>query len=350
MIEILFLLRKRSEGEYGSLNSSGLINSALFVINALIEKAGYQVQMQQCVDANEIDRFVNKWKPRIVIIEALWVTPEKFRELQRLHPYVKWVVRIHSNLPFFATETMGMKWCHEYLGIPNVFVAPNNNKLHRSLKMTIGYDSPQNKIIHLPNNYRSDKISTSLQPLKHDDNLLDIGCFGALRLFKNHCNQATAAVEFAEKHNFRLRFHINSTRAECDGQNVLANLRHIFTPFKGKHKLVEHQWLEHSDFKKLIATMDCCLQISLTETFNVVTADAVDMMVPVIVSKEIEWIDASCFADPSDCENIVKVMERIYLNNDTRKEIIISNNINLNNYSKNSTEKWTKFIDLLLTT
>ena len=348
MIEILFLLRKRGVGEYGSLNSSGLINSALFVINALIEKAGYRIELQQCADANDIDKYVTKWKPRIVVVEALWVTPEKFRELQKLHPNVKWIVRIHSNLPFFATETMGMKWCHDYLDIPNVFVAPNNVKFHRSMKMTIGYDRPQNRIIYLPNNYVTGK-ELPTKEFDPETRVLDVGCFGALRLFKNHCNQATAAVEFAEKHNFKLRFHINSTRAECDGQNVLANLRHIFEPFAGKHQLVEHQWLEHDDFKELAASMDIGTQVSMTETFNIVASDLVDVAVPIVVSKEIDWADPRCFADPSDCESIVEALERVLLDKTVREETIVENSKRLADFSKNSVQRWMNTIDELLT-
>ena len=44
--------------------------------------------------------------------------------------------------------------------------------------------------------------------------------------------------------------------------------------------------MDHESFIELVKSMDMCLQVSFTETFNIVTADAVANSVPVVVSSE----------------------------------------------------------------
>jgi hypothetical protein len=64
----------------------------------------------EVIDNNGIDREVTKYKPTHVIIEALWVIPSKFEILTKLHPNVKWIIRLHSEIPFLANEGIAMEW------------------------------------------------------------------------------------------------------------------------------------------------------------------------------------------------------------------------------------------------
>ena len=45
---------------------------------------------------------------------------------------------------------------------------------------------------------------------------------------KNTFHQALACIEFAEIKNKTLRFHVNTSRIEQSGENVVKNLRAIF--------------------------------------------------------------------------------------------------------------------------
>ena len=49
------------------------------------------------------------------IVEALWVVPEKFDVLTKLHPRVQWIVRTHSQAPFLASEGIATAWIAGYL-------------------------------------------------------------------------------------------------------------------------------------------------------------------------------------------------------------------------------------------
>ena len=111
--KVLFLLKLRDKIPGYSYGSSGLYNSARFV-NEMLRNHGFESCLEQVVDANSIDREVHKLKPDVVVIEAFWVTPAKFKELKKLHPGVRWIVRNHSKPAFLAQEGSAFGWILEY--------------------------------------------------------------------------------------------------------------------------------------------------------------------------------------------------------------------------------------------
>jgi len=155
-MKILFILKKRKssggEGNYSSPSffSSGLFNSANF-INEMLQSKGVQSHIVEVVDNNFIDREVYLHKPDIVIIEALWVVPEKFEVLKKLHPKVKWVVRLHSHIPFIANEGEAIEWIKKYNEIDNVYVSSNYHLFIEGMNPLLS-----KKIIYLPNYYPVD--------------------------------------------------------------------------------------------------------------------------------------------------------------------------------------------------
>lgn len=263
MRKILFILKYRTCDHYGTHLSSGLLNSANFV-NDVLNKTGHvESSLVQVPDGNYVDREVYLKKPDIVVLEAYWVSPAKVLELTKLHPKVKWIVRSHSNLPFFATEANALKWTWEYLTVPNLTIAPNNLKL---LDCLIKMTKHSSKIKHLPNYYPTKKDRCfHTRPSRYG--VIDVGCFGALRPLKNQVNQAMAAMLYADNHRANLKFHINHSRSDGNGNSILLNLRSMFNPiFNPNHRLVEHDWVSHDDFMKLMTTMDIGMQVSYTET------------------------------------------------------------------------------------
>ena len=69
---------------------------------------------------------------------------------------------------------------------------------------------------------------------------------------------------------------------------VLKNLEELFK--YSKHKLIEHGWKENNKFQKLIKNMDFGMQLSFTESFNIVTADFVNNNKLILVSDAINWM------------------------------------------------------------
>ena len=302
---ILFLL-KRNE-TYGFTHycrrSSGLWNSVNFIADFLW-KNGCNVAIEEAIDSNCIDRLVTLHKPKVVILEALWNTPEKLKELKRLHPHIIWYCRIHSHMPFLALEGMSMGWLREYTKL-GVGIMANSKPMHDALSAIV----PAHLLSYFPNVYTPKK----LHRFSHNHSHLHIGCFGAVRPLKNHLLQAMAAIKFAKEKGKFLKFYINGSRVETGGNPVLKNLRQLFEDSE-YGKLIEIDWLEHEKFVDFCQYMDIGMQVSLTETFSIVSADYVTAEVPIVVSKEIDWASRFCKAKDDDVNDIVRVLHRVYKN------------------------------------
>jgi hypothetical protein len=320
-MKVLFILKYREvndpeQGVYSHSGlSSGLFNSARMVAEMLNNLGAAskpcEAKLVQVVDNNDIDREVFAFKPDVVIIEAFWVVPEKFEVLKKLHPNVKWIIRNHSNIPFLAQEGMAMRWSAAYAAQQNVYLATNTKQSLHDLRdivaesNDIDFADASAKVLYFPNFYIAD-VSDSWE--FYHSRYIDIGCFGAIRPLKNHLTQAIAAIRLARELKRRLRFHINVGRQESGGSPVLNNLRGLFENNIGS-ELVEHHWMPHSDFVRVISDMDLSVQVSFSETFNIVTADAVTMGVPVVVGPDVSWIDPAFQADPTNSHDIVAKMK-----------------------------------------
>lgn len=317
-VRILFILKNResSWGEYSGTGnfSSGLFNSANFA-KEFLQSKGVDARLEHAIDNNCIDRLVAKHRPTHVIIEAFWVVPEKFDVLTKLHPSVKWIVRDHSHTPFLATEGIAFGWAMQYLEKPRVYLSCNHPEALKDMRALARAKFPlwdefevRSKVLYHPNMYNVEP--SRRQVYENDPKVLDVGCFGAIRPLKNHMSQAVAAIEYCRQRDLWLRFHINATRTEGNGDPVLKNLRSIFDEIPNAD-LVEHGWLNHDDFLNLCAQMDVGLQVSYTETFNIVSADLVSQETPLVTSPEIEWVDETCYADPNNARSIIRAMDAV---------------------------------------
>lgn len=332
--KILFILKKKKL--YDEVTStktihSGLFNSATFV-DKMLKDNGIDSNLVQVEDNNCIDREVTKYKPTVVVIEALWVVPEKFEILHKLHPNVSWVIRLHSEMPFIANEGNAIDWLFKYSKMDKKYkisVAPNTLKMYNDLK-SVGIDN----LIFLPNYY---PVLKEKKICKHyHRKYVNIGCFGAIRPMKNQLIQAVAAIEFGNQIGRPIHFHVNTERIE-KGETVIKNLRALFAN-QEEHRLIEHPWYNHSDFVDLISRMDIGLQMSFNETFNIVAADFVSQNIPIIGSDEINWLNCLYKANATTSEAIVKKLKFAYRFKTCNLQKL--NKINLINLSKYSQKIW----------
>ena len=330
---------KATVGERKEL-SSGLLNSARFIVN-MLEKDGIDVKLVQVSDNNDIDREVTKHRPTHVVIEALWVVPEKFEVLTLLHPRVKWNVRIHSKTPFLANEGQAIDWIFRYLNAgPNVSVSGNSFEFIN--EFTKLFEQQSERLHYLPNVY----TVPELEPVQErtPGTLLRVGCFGAVRPMKNHLQQAVAALLVAKELGMQLEFHINE-RTEQGGEEVLKNLRALFKATG--QTLVLHPWYTHSEFIKVVRQMHLGMQVSMSESFNIITADFVSQNVPIVVSYEMEWMSDWYKANPNDSDDMRIIMYRILTENvpDTAE---VSSYECLKQFSRNSLNTWINWLNISL--
>ncbi len=332
-MRVLFVLKNRLN-LYGQ--TVGLVSSANFVSNAILDNFSWvqESNVISVVDGNSIDRYIHHYKPSVVVIEAIWATPDKIEELSNKYPNITLVVRIHSKIPFLANEGIAIDWIRDYTEIgDNVIVSFNNEETNNEMSEALG-----RQFLYLPNIYypKLPKDFT-VEKKKHYKKSVDIGCFGAIRPLKNQLLQAVAAITFANRFKKKLRFHINSSRTEQTGENVLKNIRALFKD--SEHELIEHEWTTHEEFLKIVAKMDVGLQVSMSESFNIVSADHVYVHTPIVGSLDISWLDINSKCDIYSVDDIVDHIEYSY-KNDTSP----INQKHLANYNKVALKNWKNFL------
>lgn len=350
MKRILFVLKKSNKAAlytggydcssydessgYSGYAGFGLSNSANLVANKLIQ-LGYEAKVVQVVDNNAIDKEVHEYNPDLVIIEALWVVPEKFLELLPLHLDRVWVVRIHSKTPFLAMEGIAYKWINGYNKIREKFlnfhISCNNAQFNDELNEVKNCES-----IYLPNIYhpsfkRNDYVEKPLS------DIVKVASFGAIRPLKNQLIQAVAAMIFANRLGKTLHFYINGNRIEQSGDNVLKNIDNLFVDTR--HQLKKISWLDHKQFVNFISKeIDIGMQISLSESFNIVAADFVYATVPLVVSPEIDWMPWYSQASPTDSSDIAKTLLKVWAEGSVKTQI--DNAFALQNYNDAALAVW----------
>lgn len=362
---VLFILKTRQPGPYGAWNysedgkplASGLSVSATQMAFAL-DDLGLQNKLVQVIDNNCIDREVTQYRPTHVIIEAFWVVPEKFDILRKLHPNVKWIVRNHSKSDFLSHEGGMVGWAIDYVkrGVILACNSPEATQDFKALATSVGADPKH--VVYLPNYYRVQRPSFSpwmyvwkflrwvgiygRKPATKEQGIIKIGCFGAIRPLKNHLHQAMAAIKTAEYLGVKLKFYINANRVEGKAEPILNSIRQLFLRHP-QHELVELSWMTHDDFTAVVASMDVVMQVSNSETFNIVSADAVANYVPVLVSDEIPWLDGEYDANPNSViEMTVKLIHvwrgngNKYLQRDQRTQLA--------DYAATSKALWYNFL------
>lgn len=308
---ILFVHCKRRQygGEGYSFVSSGLGNSVKFIVDMLLG-LGIEAERVEVVDNNDIDREVTKHRPTDCFIEAFWVVPEKFDILRKLHPNVHFIVRDHSAVPFLSQEGIALQWIAGYLQ-RGIEVNANSVHAYQELKiMGHQFGVTSDRLISFLPNYYPPPGAMIPHP-QRDPNIVNIGCFGAIRALKNQLEQAVAALAFADNEGLKLNFHINVARREGAGaEPILKNIRFLFS--QSRHTLVEHDWVEHPKFLELMSTMDLAMQVSFSETFNIVAADAVNCAVPIVVSPQVSWLGDYAQATPGQAGSITRALREAW--------------------------------------
>jgi hypothetical protein len=338
--KILFISNKRSikhvnndENCYSTTLASGLSNSINFVVN-MLKHENYDCKYIQVKDGNSIDKEVTLEKPTIVIIEAIWVTPEKLAELSELHKNIKWIVRIHSETPFLANEGVAIDWLMRYTKINNrVSISVNSDRIQKELETVAGVP-----VFYLPNYYPTKNEKLKTKEIGYE---INVGCFGAIRPMKNQLIQAIAAIKFAKDIKKGLRFHINVNREETGGNSVLKNIRSLFEHTNAT--LIEHPWAEHGEFIEILDQIEIGMQASLSETYNIVTADMVNKFIPVVVSKEIRWVKEDFKVNPTSFEDIVNKLHFCYKS--INRQVVKKNKDLLTKNSENSIKIWKQFLN-----
>lgn len=122
---------------------------------------------------------------------------------------------------------------------------------------------------------------------------------------------------------------------------VKRNITYLFK-MNPKHELVSFPWMLQKSFIHEMRKMDLGLQISLTESFNLVTADYITAGIPIVVSNEIDWVSDQCIAKTGNTMDIVTTIDHVIKN---RVQILKENREKLSSFSNNAIKMWEGFVN-----
>jgi hypothetical protein len=284
------------------------LNIAGYTTANVLRQAGFNVivfPVRDNVDVvTAIDHY-NETNPEPlthVVISAPWLSAYDLKALITNFKGIEFVVLSHSNVGFLQADPNGVELLRAYLTIsqyyPNLKVGGNSKRFVEWLRGAYGEGG-----ILLPNLYPLDgahpaKVWDGTAPLK-------IGAFGAVRPEKNFMTAAAAALLIQRFFNIPVEFHM-SAGGEGD-QGRTADAINQMAEGLPDFKVIRHDWIFWDGFIGILQEMDLLIQVSYTESFNMVTADGIFVGVPSVVSPVISWAPREWKADPDDASNVAEV-------------------------------------------
>jgi glycosyltransferase involved in cell wall biosynthesis len=190
------------------------------------------------------------------------------------------------------------------------------------------------EVLYLPDYYPVEMLE--IRP--RDKKEIVIGCYGAIRPLKNQLIQAVAAIKFADDTGKKLKFHVNGSDVDSDGQPILQNLRALFAGTR--HELIEDKWMTHKEFLESLKVIDIGMQVSFTETFCIVAADLVSSSVPTVVSHEVVWASNTAKVSPTHGGDMAQKLKEVWA---LRDFIARQNHSGLEKFVENSKRIWLDF-------
>jgi len=219
-----------------------------------------------------------------VVVSAPWISSGELVRIAQAHPEVMFAVVSHSNVGFLQADPRAIALLREgsdlERALPNFRVGANAASLRNWWQAT--YRTP---MLLLPNMYPFEPVRNRRM---WSGGTLRIGCFCAIRPYKNVLTAAAAALEVGVRlRASELEFWISGGRTE--GGGTIAQAIHEMYVNVPRAKVVANQWESWPRFLETVGSMDLLMQPSYTETFNMVTADGIARGVPSVVGEAIAW-------------------------------------------------------------
>lgn len=330
------LLAYKNFARNQNISHIGLGVSALNTAKVL-KKHGITTSILAAVDAKDIGNYIRQ-NPTIthVVVSAPWIKPDDFTS-QLLNPFgnIEFAVNCHSNVAFLQADTNGINLIKQYIelqqGSLNFQMSTNSRKGTRWLR-----DASQRPIIYLPNMYYLDSATNSHRPL-WDGGTLYIGAFGALRIPKNLVSAAGACLQIANQLKADTKFYMSSGRSDGSA-GVLSAVKAILDGTRVD--LITTGWQTWPKFRDIVRQMHLLINVSFTESFNVVSADGVSEGVPSVVSDAIDWAPENWIAYSDDVNDIADVGRRLIKDNLAAKQGLVS----LERHNSSGFEAWCTFL------
>jgi glycosyltransferase involved in cell wall biosynthesis len=239
-----------------------------------------------------------------VIISAPWIPTDQLAAIASLFHQVDFTVVSHSNIGFLQADPNGLTLLRQVAdlqtGTINIHIGANSQKF-----ISWWQEVYQEPMRWLPNMYAISTAQFTAQSFQ-GGHPLRIGSFGAVRPLKNLLTAGAAALEIANRVQSDLEFNISSGRAEGGGDTILKGLAAMFSDLPNA-RIVYNNWASWPAFQRTVRNMDLVLMPSYTESFSMVTGDAIGQGVPVVGSDAIDWLPRRWIASNDDANDIADV-------------------------------------------
>ncbi len=273
-----------------------------------------------------------------VVISAAWLPVLDLGKLVIKYPEIEFVVNIHSNVGFLQADSNGVRILGEYVHLQkellNFRISGNNREFVDWL-----IEAYTIAALFLPNLYALDHTVQMNRPL-YNGGLLKIGAFGACRPLKNFMTAAGAAIGISKELRVPVEFWMNGGRP--DGGSTIE--RAIFQLLRQQPNVTLRilNWSTWPAFLDFIETLHLMMQVSYTESFNMVTADGISRGVPSVVSHTIDWVPRRWIADSDDPLDVAQVGRNLI----TDPHAIIDGVRALERHNHNGLNAWAEFMDI----
>jgi hypothetical protein len=225
-----------------------------------------------------------------MVSSAPWISTPALAFLADNFPEVVFTVNCHSNVGFLQTDPGAIRLIRQEIDLEqwkhNFHVSGNSAPYCEFINEV--YEAP---CTYLPNMYYIDDTTPrSARPSwAANGGVLRIGLFGAPRAQKNVACGAAGAIMAAKSLGAKLELYVNSGRNDGGEALRILNSVRAMTENMPTVELKYAPWAAWPEFRRFVATMDACVQVSYTESFNIVTADAASRQIPSVVSDAIGW-------------------------------------------------------------
>ncbi len=238
-----------------------------------------------------------------VVIAAAWLAVLDIGKLAVHHPHIEFAVNIHSNVGFLQADSNGVallgRYVHLQKELLNFRVSGNNREFTDWLREAYTVQS-----LYLPNLYHLDSTVMLNRPL-YNGGHIRIGAFGAARPLKNFMTAAGAAIAISKELRVPVEFWMNGGRPDS-GSSIERAIRALIQSQRSVTLRILN-WSAWPEFLDLLDTLHLMIQVSFTESFNMVTADGIGRGVPSVVSPAIDWAPRGWVARSDDPLDVARV-------------------------------------------
>ena len=261
-------------------------------------------------DIKQVELAINRFAPKNLILGYNFLNHNELKSLRIRYPFLKIYMIIHSPISFMAADQSGFRSLYEAIDL-GCKVIVNDPR----------FDIGINGVIHLENCYNVN-FRERINPIVKDE--FNVICSGSVRVLKNHMAQAVAAMIYCDKNNLKLNFHCNLGRSELAAA-VITNLKLLFTR-NLNHKLISLPWQDHREFVDSLSNYHLGMQVSFTESYNLVSADYINAGLPMVVSHEIRFASDKAKACPNNVREIASKIKEAHLHVDESRVKFVNHN------------------------